>query len=166
MIILLKKYAVCEEIDTVKKAFTRGFSSYSDALRVSFDNGQYGQDYASEGTYSGIVNLYYNTLFSGTPKSMRRFYPDIEDGLVSRVCFTTLPDQFGKPMPVWSEMSEKEHTEVDDQIRRLDEISVVNGEVQPDHEIDLSFLNHAMDQWLKAQQEEAVRTNDRTRDTF
>ena len=62
-------------------------SSYSDALRTAFDNGEYGQDYASENSFSGIVKLYYNTLFSGTPKAMCRFFPDVEDGLVSRVLF-------------------------------------------------------------------------------
>ena len=158
--------AVCEEIDTVTKAFKRAISSYSDALRVSFDNGPYGQDYASENSYSGIIPLYYNTLFSGTPKAMRRFYPDVEDGLVSRVLFVTLPDQFGKPMPVWNELSKKEMDEVELQIKRLNEVSIVGEEVQPIHEMQLEFLNRAMDQWLKEQQREAVRTNNRTLDIF
>lgn len=158
--------AVCEEIDTVTKAFKRSFTSYSDALRVSFDNAPYGQDYASENSFSGIVPLYYNTLFSGTPKAMRRFYPDVEDGLVSRVCFITLPDQFGKPIPVWGDLSEKDLEEIDEQIERLDAISIVGDTVQPEHEMNLEFMNRAMDQWLKAQQAEAVRTNDRTRDIF
>jgi hypothetical protein len=158
--------AVCEEIDTVTKAFKRGFSSYSDALRVSFDNGPYGQDYASENSYSGILPLYYNTLFSGTPRAMRRFYPDVEDGLVSRVCFVTLPDQFGKPMPVWGELSERERREVENQIGRLDAVSIVGDVVQPDHVMELDFLNRSLEQWLHEQQQEAVRTGDRTRDIF
>ena len=158
--------AVCEEIDTVTKAFKRAISSYSDALRVSFDNGPYGQDYASENSYSGILPLYYNTLFSGTPKAMRRFYPDVEDGLVSRVLFVTLPDQFGKPMPVWGELSAKDKEEVEAQIKRLNEVSIVGEAVQPVHEMQLDFLNRAMDLWLKEQQREAVRTNNRTLDIF
>ena len=158
--------AVCEEIDTVTKAFKRAISSYSDALRVSFDNGPYGQDYASENSYSGILPLYYNTLFSGTPKAMRRFYPDVEDGLVSRVLFVTLPDQFGKPMPVWGELSDKDKEEVESQIKRLNEVSIVGEVVQPVHEMPLDFLNRAMDLWLKEQQREAVRTNNRTLDIF
>lgn len=158
--------AVCEEIDTVTKAFKRAISSYSDALRVSFDNGPYGQDYASENSYSGILPLYYNTLFSGTPKAMRRFYPDVEDGLVSRVLFVTLPDQFGKPMPVWGELTKKEREEVEAQIMRLNEVSIVGEVVQPVHEMQLDFLNRAMDLWLKEQQREAVRTNNRTLDIF
>ena len=158
--------AVCEEIDTVTKAFKRGFSSYSDALRVSFDNDLYGQDYASENSFSGIVPLYYNTLFSGTPKAMRRFYPDVEDGLVSRVCFVTLPDQFGKAMPVWGELSDKDDAEIEELIRQLDKVSLDGESVNPDHLMEMGFLNKAMDRWLTAQQQEAVRTDDRTRDTF
>lgn len=158
--------AVCEEIDTVTKAFKRAISSYSDALRVSFDNGLYGQDYCNDMSYSGIIPLYYNTLFSGTPKAMRRFYPDVEDGLVSRVLFVTLPDQFGKPMPVWGELSDKDRKEVEEQIRRLNEVSIVGEVVQPVHEMNLDFLNRAMELWLKEQQAEAVRTQNRTLDIF
>ena len=162
----LHLFAVAEEIDTVTKAFKRGFSSYGDLLRVAFDNGRYGQDYASDTSFSGIVRVYYNTLFSGTPKAMRRFYPDVEDGLVSRVCFVQLPDQFGKAMPQWGTLSAKDNEEVERQMERLDQVSIEGNTVKPDHEMTLDFLNRAMEQWLKAQQEEAVRTEDRTRDIF
>jgi hypothetical protein len=133
---------------------------------VAFDNGLYGQDYASAESFSGMVTAYYNTLFSGTPKAMRRFYPDVEDGLVSRVCFVMLPDQFGKPMPVWGELKEKDMEEVKRQLDRLDKVSLVDNTVQPDHVMDLAFLNRDLKKWLSEQQEEAVRTNDRTRDVF
>ena len=162
----LHLFALAEEIDTVTKAFKRGFSYFSEALRVAFDNGLYGQDYASTESFSGLVTAYYNTLFSGTPKAMRRFYPDVEDGLVSRVCFVMLPDQFGKPMPVWGELKDKDREEVMRQLERLDRVSIVDNTVQPDHVMDMTFLNKDLKKWLTEQQEEAVRTNDRTRDVF
>ena len=159
-------FAIAPEIDTVTKAFKSGFSSYSDLLRNAFDNDLYGQDYASENSFSGIVPVYYNTLFSGTPKAMRRFYPDVEDGLVSRVCFVTLPDQFGKAMPVWKELDEKQAAEVQMQLVRLNEVSIQGDEVQDDHVLKLDWLNETMEQWLKAQQMEAIKNDDRTRDIF
>lgn len=159
-------FAVAPEIDTVTKAFKSGFSSYSDLLRNAFDNDLYGQDYASENSFSGIVPVYYNTLFSGTPKAMRRFYPDVEDGLVSRVCFVTLPDQFGKAMPVWKELDEKQAAEVQMQLVRLNEVSIQGDEVQEDHVLKLDWLNETMEAWLKAQQMEAIKNDDRTRDIF
>ena len=159
-------FAVAPEIDTVTKAFKSGFSSYSDLLRNAFDNDLYGQDYASENSFSGIVPVYYNTLFSGTPKAMRRFYPDVEDGLVSRVCFVTLPDQFGKAMPVWRPLDEKQAADVQMQLVRLNEVSIQGDEVQDDHVLKLDWLNETMETWLKAQQMEAIKSDDRTRDIF
>lgn len=159
-------FAYSEEIDTVHKAYKRGFSSLSELLRVAFDNGRYGQDYASENSFSGDVFVYYNTLFSGTPKAMRRFYPDVEDGLVSRVLFVTLPDQFGKPMPVWGEMTREQKTEMAIALERLNEISLVGDDVQPEYLLNLDYLNKELDTWIKAQQIEAVNQEDRTRDIF
>lgn len=162
----LHLFCFCPEADTMTKAFKRSFSSFSDLLRLSFDNEKAGQDYATETSFSGTVRMYYNLLLSGTPKAMRRFYPDVEDGLISRVCFVTLPDQFGKPMPVWDEMSEKEKQIVDIALVRLNEISLQGDDVQPDHTMKLDWLNESIRQWILKQQAEALRTDDRTRDIF
>lgn len=162
----LHLFAMSPEIDTVYKAFKRGFSSYSDALRCAFDNAEYGQDYASENSFSGVVRLYYNVLFSGTPKAMCRFYPDVEDGLVSRVLFVTLPDQFGKKMPVWGEFTRDQKRLVDVSLVRLNEVTLQGGEVMPEHVMKMDWLNKRLGEWISAQQAEAVRTDDRTRDIF
>lgn len=159
-------FALAEEIDTVTRAFKRGFSNLSEVLRVSFDNGLYGQDYASENSWSGNVPLFYNTLFSGTPKAMRRFYPDVEDGLVSRVLFVTLPDQFGKPMPVWRPFTETEQLACDTALERLNEVTLQGDEVMPEHVMRLNFVNDALAKWITSKQVEAVRTKNRTIDTF
>ena len=56
--------------------------------------------------------------------------------------------------------------EVMRQLERLDRVSIVDNTVQPDHVMDMTFLNKDLKKWLTDQQEEAVRTNDRTRDVF
>ena len=162
----LHLFAMAEEIDTVTKTFKRGFSSYSDLLRVAFDNGIHGQDYASENSFSGVVRLFYNMLASGTPKAMRRFFPDVEDGLVSRVAFVVLPDQFGKPMPLWAEMAPKDKARLDVALVRLNEVTLQDDNVQPDHIMKMQWLNNAMEKWTRSQQAKAVKENDRTRDIF
>ena len=162
----LHLFALSPEIDTVTKAFKRGFSSYSDLLRVGFDNELYGQDYASENSYSGMIEIHYNFLASGTPKAMRRFFPDVEDGTVSRVCFVTLPDQFGKAMPVWRELDAKEKAIVDMNLVRLNEVSIIGDEIQPEYMLNMDFLNKEIDKWIKNQQALAVKEDDRTRDIF
>lgn len=162
----LHLFALAEEVDTVVKAFKRGFSSYSDALRIAFDNGEYGQDYASENSFSGTINLFYNCLFSGTPKAMRRFFPDVEDGLVSRVLFVTLNDQFGKKMPVWKTLTKEQRAICDVNLERLNEISIQGNEVQEEHVMNMNFLHKHIEKWILQQQARAVEEDDRTRDIF
>ena len=115
---------------------------------------------------SGKAKVFFNTLYSGTPKQMRKFYPDVENGLVSRVLFVTLPDQFGKRMPVWSKLSARDMAEVERLRDSLDAVSIVGDSVQGEHLLELGFLNVAMDKWLEKNRLEAIRTQDRTRDTF
>lgn len=162
----LHLFAIAPEIDTVTKTFKSGFANYSDLLRIAFDNDITGQDYATDTSFSGQVAVYYNTLFSGTPLAMRRFYPDVEDGLVSRVVFCTLPDQFGKPIPKWGELSQKQLSDINLHLVRLNEVSVVGDEPMPERMLNMDWLNDRMNEWLREQQRIAVLTEDRTRDTF
>ena len=162
----LHLFAYAPEVDTVRKAFARGFSSLSDMLRVSFDNELYGQDYASENSYSGIIQLFYNCVYTGTPKAMRKFYPDVEDGLVSRVLFVTLADQFGKPMPVWQDFDKEQTKVMDLGLTRLNEVTLQGEDVQPEHVMKMSWLNKHLQKWIVEQQTEAVNQDDRTRDIF
>ena len=162
----LHLFALAVEIDTVYKAFKRGFSNLSDLLRCAFDNSEYGQDYATDTSYSGTLPIYYNTLYSGTPKAMRRFYPDCEDGTMSRTLFVTLPDQFGKTMPVWRQMSDTEEALLDVNLTKLYEVSLQGDEVQPEYMMDMGFLNKKLEAWMEKQRQLTLKSGDRTRNTF
>lgn len=159
-------FAMAEEIDTVHKAFKRGFADISDLLRNAFDNSKYGQDFASDASFSGTVPLYYNTLFSGTPAAMRRFYPNVENGTVSRVLFVELPDQFGKSFTPYADFTEAERKTIDKALARLNEVSIKGDEVQDDYVMDIDWLSRAMECWGEEQRAYAVSTNDRSRDVF
>lgn len=158
--------AVSEEIDTVYKAMKRGFSDFSDLLRKAFDNAEHGQDYASEQSWSGIVKLFFNTVYCGTPKAVRRFFPDVEDGMISRVIFVTFPDQAYKPMPIWGTFTKAQQENINFHLNRLNMVSMVDGEVQDDHLLKLDFMVKEMKRWCTAQQKYASQTKDLTRDTF
>lgn len=162
----LHVFALAPEIDTVSKAFKRGFSNLSDLLRCAFDNSEFGQDYASDTSFSGMVKIFYNTLYSGTPGAMRRFYTNSEDGTMSRTLFVTLPDQFGKKMPVWGKLDKKQQLVVDTSITRLYEISIQGDDVQPEHMMTMEFLNNTMAEWIEQQRQLSVKYEDRTRNVF
>lgn len=162
----LHLFAMSTEIDTVYKAMKRDFSNFSDILRKAFDNDEIGQDYASDSSWSGIVRLFYNCIYSGTPKAVRRFFPDVEDGLISRVLFVTIPDQTFKPGTVFGTFKAREEENLRYHLGRLNAVSVVDGEPQPEHFLRLDFLVRYMQKWVDAQQKYAEAQNDVTRDTF
>ena len=162
----LHLFALAVEIDTVAKAFKRGFSNLSDLLRCAFDNSEYGQDYASETSFSGNVKVFYNTLYSGTPAAVKHFYSNSEDGTLSRTLFVTLPDQFGKVMPVWGEFDKKQQLVVDSALIRLYETSIEGDDVKSEHIMKMDFLNNALAKWIEEQRQLSIKNNDRTRNTF
>ncbi len=80
-------FSFAEEIDTLTKSNQSGaWAQKSDIYRNAFDNAEYGQDYMNENSTSTLVRVFYNLLVLGTPRAVRRFFNDPENGLVSRVC--------------------------------------------------------------------------------
>ncbi len=113
-------FTYAEEIDTLSKGRKSGaWSQKDDIMRQAFDNSICGQDYMSDNSWSAMVKVFYNTLVCGTPIAVHRYYNDVEGGLVSRVCFSQLPDMLGAQLPIFGRLSKSEEAEVDMWAERL-----------------------------------------------
>ena len=122
-------FTYAEEIDTLSKGRKSGmWSQKDDIMRQAFDNSICGQDYMSDNSWSAMVKVFYNTLTCGTPVAVRRYYNDVEGGLVSRVCFSQLPDMLGASMPVFGHLSAEEEAEVRQWADKLMAIGNPKGE--------------------------------------
>jgi hypothetical protein len=122
-------FTYAEEIDTLSKGRKSGtWSQKDDIMRQAFDNSICGQDYMSDNSWSAMVRVFYNTLTCGTPVAVRRYYNDVEGGLVSRVCFSQLPDMLGASMPVFGSLSAEEEAEVRQWADKLMAIGNSEGE--------------------------------------
>ena len=78
-------YSFGEELDTLRKTNGAGsWSSKYDIYRLSFDNGEWGQDYNYDAAESGVVKVAYNWTMLGTNGAMRKCFKsdNIENGLV------------------------------------------------------------------------------------
>ena len=157
-------FSFCEEIDTLYKSNKAGsWSQKSDIYRNAFDNAEYGQDYMSENSYSTIVRVFYNLLLCGTPKAVTRFFPDCEDGLVSRVIFCHLPDQFAAQFPKFRAMLPATEKRLQTLVRA--ELGPEDG-AKPLHTVNCDFLNDRMAAWLEAKRVEALKTLNKAEDQF
>ncbi|MCR4836577.1 MAG: hypothetical protein K5899_09405 [Bacteroidaceae bacterium] len=122
--------------------------------------------YKSENSSKKQCRIFYNTLHCGTPAEYRKLYKNVEDGTVTRITFATLPDQAYKKLPVFKELTERQQKAVDTAVARISGVSVVKGKVQPEHMMELPFLNEWAAKWLEDMRKLAARFDNRSLDTF
>ena len=135
-------------------------------LRNAFDNQRFSQEYKSDNSSKKMCRIFYNTLHCGTPAEYKKLYKNVEDGTVTRITFATLPDQAFKKMPRFKELTEKQKRDVDRAISRISGVSCVKGKVQPEHLMELGFLNEWADKWLEKMRKLSAEFDNRSLDTF
>ena len=164
----LHQLTICDELDTFTKSNDGGsWADKSDVYRVAYDNGTYGQDYKNQTIYKGRVRLHYNWLVTGTPKSVGRFFRDVEDGLVSRVAFCRIENQLFSDFSIWESLSRKQQTQIHRIVDRLDALTYdEEGNVRPTKMVDMSWLFEPLHQWLLGKLQEARKGWNVAMDTF
>ena len=147
-----------EEMDTLVKTERAGvWSQKSDIYRLAFDNGIYGQAYMSDASFNAHVKVYYNLLLTGTPNSLKRFFKDPEDGLITRVCFAQLPDTSFTEIPAFASYTEAEKAEI---IRWARQLDAENGTIAcPQVETVIS-------DWLERKRQQAIDADSHAMDTL
>ena len=147
-----------EEMDTLVKTERAGvWSQKSDIYRLAFDNGVYGQAYMSDASFNAHVKVYYNLLLTGTPNSLKRFFKDPEDGLITRVCFAQLPDTSFTEIPAFASYTEAEKAEIIRWSRQLDaeKGTIVCPEV-----------GKVIAAWLERKRQQAIDADSHSMDTL
>lgn len=165
----LHLFSFSEEMDTLIKTNSAGaWSSKTDIYRNAFDNAVFGQDFMSDNSYSAVLQVFYNLLVCGTPKSFQKMFKNVEDGLVSRICFVRLKDQFGKKMPKWKEMSDKDKVYIINTCNEIDEKFNIDDKnvIHDEYVVDMSKQNKRLEKWLEEQRIKSVENDDRVRDIF
>ena len=165
----LHALTICPEVDTMVKQHNRGsWGQLSDIYRLAFENQVASQKFMSENSFSGSAKVFYNMLVTGTPKSMARFFRNVEDGLVTRTIPIVLPDQFGARNPQWKPWTALQQKVIQDTIYHVYHTMSMDekGEVAEEHMMKLDWLNSALDDWLEEQRLLCLKEISRARDTY
>jgi hypothetical protein len=153
-------YSFCEELDTLRKTNGAGsWSSKYDIYRLSFDQGEWGQDYNSDQAESGVVQAFYNWTMLGTNGAMRKCFrqDNIENGLSSRILVAEMPDSSFSKMPKFKRRSADDEARIQEAVTRLRSYSGY---------IDTPRLRKAIEDWVEAKRVEAAKDIDRVKDTY
>ncbi len=149
-----------EELDTLRKTNGAGsWSSKYDIYRLSFDRGEWGQDYNSDAAESGVVKVAYNWTLLGTNGALHKCFrsDNIENGLSSRILVAEMPDASFAKMPKFGKRSMEDEARIQEAVTRLRSYSGL---------IDTPRLRHAIEEWVEEKRVEAAKDIDRVKDTY
>ena len=153
-------YSFGEELDTLRKTNGAGsWSSKYDIYRLSFDNGEWGQDYNSDQAESGVVKVAYNWTLLGTDGAMRKCFKsdNIENGLSSRVLVAEMPDSSFAKMPKFGKRSADEEAKIQEAVTKLRSFAGF---------VDTPRLRKAIEQWVEEKRVEAAKDIDHVKDVY
>ena len=153
-------YSFGEELDTLRKTNGAGsWSSKYDIYRLSFDKGEWGQDYNSDAAESGVVKVAYNWTMLGTNGALRKCFKsdNIENGLSSRILVAEMPDSSFSKMPKFGRRSAEDEAKIQEAVTRLRSYSGL---------VDTPRLRRAIEEWVEAKRVEAAKDIDHVKDTY
>jgi len=153
-------YSFGEELDTLRKTNGAGsWSSKYDIYRLSFDFGEWGQDYNSDAAESGVVNVAYNWTMLGTNGAMRKCFKsdNIENGLSSRILVAEMPDSSFSKMPKFGKRSSEDEARIQQAVTRLRSFTGL---------VDVPRLRKAIETWVEEKRVEAAKDIDHVKDTY
>lgn len=153
-------YSFGEELDTLRKTNGAGsWSSKYDIYRLSFDQGEWGQDYNSDQAESGVVKVAYNWTMLGTNGAMRKCFKsdNIENGLSSRILVAEMPDSSFSKMPKFRRRSAEDEARIQEAVTRLRSYTGFT---------DTPRLRKAIEDWVEQKRVEAAKDIDHVKDTY
>ena len=153
-------YSFGEELDTLRKTNGAGsWSSKYDIYRLSFDLGEWGQDYNSDQAESGVVKVAYNWTMLGTNGALRKCFKsdNIENGLSSRILVAEMPDASFSKMPKFGKRSAEDEARIQEAVTRLRSFSGL---------VETPRLRKAIEDWVEQKRVEAAKDIDHVKDTY
>ena len=153
-------YSFGEELDTLRKTNGAGsWSSKYDIYRLSFDRGEWGQDYNSDQAESGVVRVAYNWTMLGTYGAMSKCFKadNIENGLSSRILVAEMPDSSFAKMPKYGKRTLEDEANIQEAVNVLRRSNGL---------IDTPRLRKAIGDWVEEKRVEAAKDIDRVKDTY
>jgi hypothetical protein len=153
-------YSFGEELDTLRKTNGAGsWSSKYDIYRLSFDRGEWGQDYNSDAAESGVVKVAYNWTMLGTNGALRKCFKsdNIENGLSSRILVAEMPDSSFAKMPKFGRRSAEDEARIQEAVTRLRSFTGL---------VDVPRLRKAIEAWCEEKRVEAAKDIDHVKDVY
>ena len=159
-----------EELAQVTDAGKNGYSNLRTLMRTAYDLGSlFGIDFASDNSYSAIVDINICSMFCATPAAIDEYYDRkaIEGGNITRCIVCKMDDSLGEEGAIFTTYSAEQQAVIDSTLQKLMDMTYDgDGELQPVVELDMSWLDKTVCKWVKEKAREATLSGSKALDVF
>ena len=159
-----------EELAQVTDAGKNGYSNLRTIMRTSYDLGSlFGIDFASDNSYSAIVDINICSMFCATPAALDEYFDKkaIEGGNITRTVLCKLADDIGEEGALFIPYSREQRARIDSMLTRLmDATYAGDGSLRPTVELDMSWLDKTVCHWVREKGKEASLSGSQALDVF
>lgn len=145
-------------------------ASIRDVGRTAYSLGEtYIRDTAWEGGNNCLVDICWCSILCGQELALQRYIDKqgVIQGDASRQILIKHDDSLGDDAPTLRPFTEQQQREIDETVNRLmSETFADDGQLQPVHEVDMSWLDRDVKQWCGQQREIILKTGSRAHESF
>ena len=140
-----------EELAQLGDAGKSGFSNLRTVMRIAYDLGsEFGQDYASDNSYSGTADVCICSMFCATPQDVDEIYNkrEVMGGGASRIILVPLEDEAGSKPALFRPLTSDEDRLINRALDLLMQDTYTDdGSLQDTQMPDISWLYHSIDKF-------------------
>jgi len=159
-----------EELAQVTDAGKNGYSNLRTIMRTAYDLGsQFGIDFASDNSYSAIVDINICSMFCATPSAIDDYFDKkaIEGGNITRTILCRLDETIGEDGAIFKPYTAEQRARIDAMLKRLmDATYADDDQLQPTVTLDTQWLDKTVCQWVRAKGKEASLSGNKALDVF
>lgn len=159
-----------EELAQVTDAGKQGYSNLRTIMRTAFDYGSlFGMDFASDNSYSAIVDINICSMFCTTPAALDDYMDRkaIEGGNITRCIRCELTDNIGSDGAIFRPYTDRQMEVINRTLQQImDDTYTPEGALQPEKFIDMSWIDKTVRTWCQQKGHEASLTGSTSLDVF
>ena len=142
-----------EELAQVTDAGKSGYSNLRTIMRTAYDLGSlFGIDYASDNSYSAIVDINICSMFCATPAALDEYYDRkaIEGGNITRCIVCPLDDDIDSDNDLFQPYSDEQQKVIRHTLEQMMNDSYhEDGHLMPIKQLDMSWIDRDCKRYIK-----------------
>ena len=167
---VLTFWMFAEELAQVTDAGKQGYSNLRTIMRTAYDFGsRFGMDFASDNSYSAIVDINICSMFCATPSALDDYMDKkaVEGGNITRTVLCQLEDQIGADGAMFKPYSPEQIQTINNTLdRMMADVYTPEGALRDEMLLDTSWIDRDVRRWCQQKGKEALQTGSSALDVF